>query len=397
MATNSYHGFSALVRSIAGEALSNKEKFWAGLGFFIIFITMLKPAESLYWLSGATCHALPNILLLFLLSLLFSSAHVLKPGVFYRKFAYYTISILLTFAIVGCNEIAAVTMLSVALLGVIITSYTNHSSKTLWRTIFLVAIICTYFTLQAPGNLVRTEEINVVDWSPDRVLIRALKGINSFRIYTTKWVLNPALLSATLISLPFLASLKRRIFLLESTKVNWLFFACYTALWLNLTLMPFVMPIVAVGNIPDRAINTGWFIFLVGWCIWILLLLCKLPEKDLSKLTVAKPIRFGAMIILLTSLLINSNFLHISKELVLDAPRYHSQILLRNKVINESIAAGDDSIEVDPVEGPSTLIFWSDTITEDPDLYANTCYSRTYNIRSIASKKKNDFKKMGNN
>jgi hypothetical protein len=176
---------------------------------------------------------------------------------------------------------------------------------------------------------------------------------------------------------------------LESTKVSWYLIAGYTILWLNLTLLPFVMPIVAAGYLPPRAINSGYFIFLVGWCFGILLLLCKLPEKELSRLTVANPINTGLKVILLTSLLINSNFLRISKDLVLEAPRYHSQILLRNEVINERIAAGDDAIEVDSVQTPSTLVFMNDTIAEDPNKYSNICISRIYNIRSIASKNTN--------
>ncbi|AFY77747.1 hypothetical protein Ple7327_2449 [Pleurocapsa sp. PCC 7327] len=196
-------------KAIAGKISSNLNIFWATyLGFVIYLCGMPSTVEGFYWLNGAFYYTLGNILLFFLLALLLSKDRILNSSSFSKKIIYGLGCALLAAAIAGSSEILAIFLLTIAFIGVLLTSYTKHHSSLIWRIVLGVTIISIALSFLSPGTSQRynvTVEQEQADYSLKMIFGIAIQFICTLN----SWVLNPVLLSVSLIFIPISTSLAK--------------------------------------------------------------------------------------------------------------------------------------------------------------------------------------------
>ncbi|MGB7933431.1 MAG: DUF6056 family protein [Gammaproteobacteria bacterium] len=387
----------AFVKSIAQNFISNRHIFWGTLVLFVLCLSRFPSvAEGFYWLDSIGAHLLANILLLLLLSLLFYSSSASLPGYSRKRFFYYLICLLLTIGVVGGNEVTRVVLLTIAFTGVVTTTLTKHPTSTLWRLVLGTAIIFSVMTFLTPANvLLMKAQIKGwgVDYSSTAIMLRVLKSINEFMWHFTNWVLDSALLSASILAVPYFVSLAENSGVLQAINRKHIVIAVYFILWLSLIASAFVLPYVAGEYFAARASNTGYLVFLLGWFLGIFLIIATLSTGQRKNLELPRYIYTAAKIILTVGILLEGNVPHSVKQLLNDAPYYSSQLEARYRIIDQSIEKGEEAVVVPALTRKPDIIFIRD-IVNNPRYWRNGCYADFFHLQSIAitsKPSKNDY------
>jgi hypothetical protein len=133
--------------------LSNDRKLSSLLTAFFCFLYLFLVPDvysAFYWLSGSATYHLGNILSLLFIGFLIKTT---KSQSVFSKIALF----ILTFLIIGCNEISMV-YLNIFIFSVVAYSYyTQKKINSLYFGLLLWAGVLTLFILLAPGNNVRSE------------------------------------------------------------------------------------------------------------------------------------------------------------------------------------------------------------------------------------------------
>ncbi|OKH22978.1 hypothetical protein NIES593_10950 [Hydrococcus rivularis NIES-593] len=371
-------------KAIAGKISSNWNLFWATcLGFVIYLCGMPSTVEGFYWLNGAFYYTLGNIFLFFLLSLLLSKERILNSKSWFRKIIYGLGCALLAAAIAGSSEILAIVLLTIALIGVLLTSYTKHHSCLIWRIVLGVAIISIALSFLSPGTSQRyyvTVEQEQVDYSFKLMLGITIQFIRTLNF----WILNPVLLSTSIIFIPIAILLAKQYRIPQIIGYKKFLIIGYIVIWMSLVAITFFMPYISADYLPGRVLNTSYFIFLMGWFLGIFILIKSLGERQSETIIVPKYLTISAWVVMIMGLLFDSHFGQAIYDLLVNAPRYHSELQNRYESIAKNIAENEKSFRVPALNKRIPKTIYLDDITLNPNHWSNECYAKFFNLDSIA-------------
>jgi hypothetical protein len=145
--------------------------------------SIANPAETLFWLTGATEYYLPLSALLVLVGLLHR----------FRKAAWYYVAVgLLSFAIPALHEIAGTLLCGIALVGVILTRQKKLPSSQ-WNLALAASTVSLAIVLFSPGNALRAAYEHRHAWD----FAHKSYWIGHSLYHGITWFSAPALLAAT--------------------------------------------------------------------------------------------------------------------------------------------------------------------------------------------------------
>lgn len=372
------------LKAVASKISSNWNIFWATcLGFVIYLSGMPSTVEGFYWLNGAFYYTLGNILLFFLLSLLLSKDRILNSSIFFKKIIYSLGCALLAAAIVGSSEILAIVLLAIAFIGVLLTSYTKHHSSLIWRFVLGITIISIALSFLSPGTSQRynvTVEQEQVDYSFKLIFEIAIQFIRTLN----SWILNPVLLSTSIIFIPIAILVAKQFRISQIIGSKKFLIIGYIVIWMSLVAITFFMPYISAGYLPGRVLNTSNLIFLIGWFLGIIVLINILGDRQSETIIVPKYIAISARAVMIIGLIFDSHFGQATYDLLVNAPRYHSELQNRYESIAKNIAENEKSFRVPALNKRIPKTIYLDDITLNPTYWSNECYAKFFNLDSIA-------------
>ena len=220
--------------------------------FMVAFLAQIPSiAEGFYFLSATITYTLPCILLIVLLA-------TIKKALLARKLRHRLLAILLTIAIVGCNETSMV-LLNLILLTIIMFQYAvNKLFNRFLLIVFLICIMCSLIVYFSPGNSIRSLQFPEKHqfWYAIKKSAIALRG------YLGKWM--PALL---VFGIALISLINKKIKHNPLVKIHPLLIIAITLL---LVFIGFFVGYWSVGSlIPKRTINVLYFTFLLGFTVSI--------------------------------------------------------------------------------------------------------------------------------
>lgn len=175
------------MRSVALAVTSVGHNAWATgiLLTALFFHGMPDIADGLYWYTGAVTYQLGNVLLLFLVARCISR----NNG---------ALNVLLILATAGCSEVLMILALLTVVTAAALDLSLRKTVSTAIRTEVVVAAVCTFVVVLAPGNNVRAA---LFTGTHDVVHSGWMSLLQTLRFGAT-WLLNPALLLCSLIYFP---------------------------------------------------------------------------------------------------------------------------------------------------------------------------------------------------
>lgn len=256
-----------------------------GLIVALFLFQLPDTCSAFYWMPGSITNQLPISINLLAFSFLIRYYRI-------QKIKFFLLSVLLFFMALGCNEITVIITLMVLYF---ILFYKILILKKIDKSLLFITLFTTFFTvieIAAPGNVVRAKAIPVehdLVYSLTHALIASLN-------YLFKWL--PLILVFCLF---FIETMYKKI-TLQANRVLFihpllaslvllsiLFFGFFPGFWFNHDILP------------DRAINTIYFYFIVGVIYWIACLLNYLQKKHHFTIELNQSTKYalGSIIILL--------------------------------------------------------------------------------------------------
>ncbi|MGZ9735428.1 DUF6056 family protein [Flavobacterium sp. GNP002] len=351
-------------------SLSKKNRFVLTFLITILyFLQMESTAEGFYWLAGSVTYQLSIISSVFLFSFLIKLLETSQ-----NKYLLY--SILLSFVVVGLNEIAM--MYSGLIIGTIFLYNAIAKHNINYKLLFLLVFICicSAFVVLSPGSASR---VNTYPGN-QQLIYSFLKTLNAFKTNIGNWL--PSILIAFLL---FFEHLQK-----EKVKINSNIFDVKLILpFLIVAIFPLigVFPIYySLKWVPARSLNLIYFFFLIGLLYLAFVLFFRLKKNKTDFLTFSKWTRIFLMVLVLIRLGGNNNIrtayvdLLSGKAYAYDqALKKRYEIILKNK---------SKQIVVPQLENlPKTIHF--EDIRDNSNHWINQCYESYFykkEIRIIPSK-----------
>jgi hypothetical protein len=378
----------ALFRAIASASrlLSKSQSFWGALALFVIYIVALPAtSEGFYWFAGSITYEFGAATMLFLIALLVSGRDfaTFKP---YKKVLYVLSCCLLTIMAAGFNEMLALVLICVLALGTVVTVWTRHPSSTLWKIALATSLVGTMIVVLAPGNFHRLDTLS--RWDTNDFNYSFLYSVVYFVYKTLKylvlWILNPVVLSATVILLPISSALAKRMDFLKGLRYR--HFVVFTGYWLGVVVFAFLMPFLTRGVWAIRTLDFTHLIFLFGWFLSVFLLAAVL-EKHGRGIIVPQYILVSAKIAMIFGIVFHGNFNQSLEDSLLTsrARNYHKQQENRYALVRQALRKGEKTATVPALDLPvfPLTIATSDDLKPNPTAFQNVCFAKYFGLGSI--------------
>jgi hypothetical protein len=341
---------------------------WALVGFVatIFLSTMPDVCEGFYWLPGAITNQLPISLLLLLFGALI---------IYYRSKnkVYFTLALVSTIAAIGCNEITVVVMLVLVLFLLFYSWFVLKKIPKSFLIFVFFTLLFAVIEILAPGNSARNtlieEKHNFFysffksfqhainfskEWFPI-VIISFLFIVDNVyqyieKVREKKYILNPLISFLLLVLLVFVG----------------LFPACW-----SLNNFP-----------PGRALNTIYFIFIIGAFYFLITLLhyCKEEYKIVINYSKNVKIILGSTLFLL--FISKNNITGAYHDLLSGkAYKYDKEMKARFELTKKSTSKNCELPAL--LNFPSTIYSKKDMgLTTDSNNWKNLEYSRYFRKES---------------
>ncbi len=380
-----------LLKSLTAGSVSNAELRWGALTLFVLYVTrMPTTAQGLFWLNGVCIYMVGLILGLFLLSMLLRSSSLASP--FLRAAG----CCLLVVCLIGDHEIIAMTFLPMLVVGVVVTTLKKHSAASLWRAALVTGVVCALPVFFAPGNFARAAEPG---YEHRFDLLRgSVFGLVGTIESIVTWALDPALLGASLLTIPLVASLSGRVPILTGMSRRGLLGFVVLAVALIASVFGFMNLLTGESGIPHRIQNVPFLIFLLSWFAGIAFWTA-IRQRESRPVIVPDWALVAAKVVVIVSLLIQGHTIAALKDCATKAPRYHAQLQERYQVIRAAIARGEKHIVVSALVNPPPTIYkgapletglifrrnktYKGDFTDDPANWRNVCTAEFWGIESI--------------
>jgi hypothetical protein len=257
-------GFYYLLRQTTRLILTLTEQAIAASAASFLFISQLiSIPEFFYWYPGLACYSVSCVCFLFLIGALVAHDRIQ----FRLKWTFLLAEALLVAVIIGSSEtslIMAMALLGTVLLGLLIYRKKLPVSLLL---LFLIACICCFYLIQAPGNAVRMGGNS----RSQNILFSITEAFKYSWLYFPKQFTKTPLLPISLLFLPFAYRLtdKRNPTLRYFDVHPLLALLPYAGLLFILTLLHYwavgVQPVPRLLNAVNLILTLGWFYNLTVW------------------------------------------------------------------------------------------------------------------------------------
>ncbi len=254
---------------------SVKEKLLLTNSFFLLYMYGLPTqAEGFYWFICALNYILVNSFLIFLIGFLCDREYNIQNQ---KSISQNLIIFFFTFALCGSVEIMSAVV--VGLIAVIwITKFvTIKKIDKFYSLLFLFALVCFCFSIFAAGNSVRASSFSGLS-NPLLILPKLIPNSLNYIFY---WFFETPVLVFTLFYLPFAQKIVTKTSFEFVFKVN-PFLALLV--WIGVIFGSFSIGYISIGGeLPMRANNIIYFLFLMGWFYVVSVLVCFYSNEDSSK------------------------------------------------------------------------------------------------------------------
>jgi hypothetical protein len=311
---------------------------------FILFYLLKTPGvdNALYMVAGIIIYQIPNILT-FLLIAIVCSWHQKRSNIY--KIFFIIVGCLLTVFIVGSNEIAAVVTILCLLSALSLVK--SRQEKLFLALLLIVAFVFTSISFLAPGNNVRLSTATPSFFPA--LIFTVLNG--SYLLID--WSLDLGLIVITLFLGIFVVNNRKTPLIRIQPRLRLII----CILWPVLFILPMFANYYNKGQYvaPPRVLDVMYFYFLTGWFVMSYLLLSSI--KSTEKLNQFKESRIFTSIslILLLSLLVDSNFLVALRDLP-ESYKHHIEVSNRYQFIESEVNRDVVHIIVDPYKYKSKTL-----------------------------------------
>lgn len=361
------------------------------LVLFICFIVELESVQELfYWLAGNFAYGIPMLLFLAYLCLLlaFLKNKSLQTG-FYAPAGIGLLGIILC----GSNELDLV---NIVLLNFMVGCYLfySRSQKTAFVLLACFAAIAgaAFFSLGAPGNLVRAATINPdlsAVLSPGHAAATLLTAGKYLLIKAKNWIFGLPLISASLL-LTFLIWKYQGKAPFRFTNAKQILI--YMLLVFGLLLLQLFPVLVHTGlsGLVDRTVNVIWFHFFLYWLIGLFLLVPFLKQDCRIRIILSRKLqtRYLQVILItfLTGILSSFHIVQAYDDLFFRAPNYDAGLKKRYAYLRQARANKHLALEVPPVlphpqDYPKTIFRLE--LSPDPTSYYNKVLAGYFKLKFL--------------
>jgi len=244
----------------------------------------------------------------------------------------------------------------------------------IWAAPLLVLVLAGTVSVFAPGNFVRAGSIHY----NRSVLSAEAHSVKSLLEFLPVWILNPALIAATL----FVAACfyphpetLHSAFSRYGRRLLWL-----PALWLGLLAAAFFPAFWATGVLPPgRAMDSIYLFFLIGWFPSVLVIVEAWQGWRLPALVSEYSGSALAMLILVACFAVTNNFRRAVSDLTSSARLYAMQLDRRTEYLEH---ARGTSVVVPTLSNLARSIAFDD-VTYDPTHWRNVAVAEFYGLKSI--------------
>lgn len=363
-----------LLLGAAGVGAARGERLALTAGALALYWTgMPHPGETIYWLTGYNSLTGLSVSLLVLAGLLRPPAPTMRGSV-----AVGAGLSLVTLLATGFHELFGL-LFCIVLAGGAIRAWLAHDPRRwMWAACLVAALAGFLVVYLAPGNAVRRAEFPLAGNLGVALRLTVEQGIRD----VVRWVLDIRLLMGTALLLmlapraltgcrPSRDGMARDVVIVALTWVVTLGAAYAAGSW-------------AIGmNLPDRALNGIYLVFLAGW-FWVLVMLTRLLARRQDPLPVATPLicRVAAAIFLAV-MLMTGNTWRALVDLQDAAPVYSKAMRDRWRSLEAARARGEQDAVVEPlpVRPLSYISFFE--LRRDPDYWENWSVAHYFGLRSV--------------
>jgi len=354
-------------------------KLWFSLLItFYLIQCMQSPTEGLFWFNGAVnytffwCFVLVNIALLLHC---FNKENVRMPVVLMPS--------VVSFIITGGNHVSAFLNIMICLFFAVYGFVKKHKKSTVASVAaFLVAVVCFYIVMTAPGTAIRQAELN-----KQGVVYTMAYSVWRLCIISGEYITLSFICFVLLIT-PILWKLSKKM---PKTEIIHIFYALIMFLICECGII--CVPYYAMGKIGDpRVQNIIFFTWMIGFVAIYALVLAYFGQMTQWQL-VPKAISVFSNniapilgVVLICYIFVMGNHTQLgtgakaTKELMLGTPQ---QLVEQYKDREELASQG--ITEFKPLTARDTMVFMAD-LNPSADHWENYAFARYYGIESASVK-----------
>jgi hypothetical protein len=349
----------------------------------IYLLSLERPSEVIFWLSGAVTYQLANALLTLMAAILIRLYFAESRA---KRLVLFAASAVMVVLVVGHNETAMTVTLSSLALTVMCLSLSNDNNRfreysRLLIGLLVIGILATLVVILAPGNRVRIEFEEQV-WGMKRAdsIFEVLQaGLSAFMwtaLSSLRWiVIQPYHCFAVLLALVATSQFPKAVQeYIENKSLLWIPVAGFIVICAA-SFTSFYLGI----SPPIRTIAGIYFAF---WLTFIPsgLVLMKRSGWNLHGRGVVTVLQIA----LVGSLLLHPHFPQSIQELK-DIVLYRLQLQERERLVSKAISGGNRDIVVPKLSRLPATIHYRD-LSEDKSHYYNTCYAKYRGVDSIVAR-----------
>jgi hypothetical protein len=369
--------FYSLGRSLLGSQLSRASTLGlAATVFILLWAGRPAPQETHYWFSAAIPYQLSLALATFVLAGLSRPA---LPGVpLARRSAAIAGLALLALCTTGTNEMIGAMLCVVLCIGVLVGFHRQERNRFAWAFALGVTIIGLAIVLLAPGNAERAKT-----FSQHHDLGATLRFVlGDIRAHFARWVLDPKLLSATL-----LLAINPKLARLRPACLSW-----RGVPWRALVPMGFGL-MLALGTIGprwaagrlmfDRVLDANYAIFLIGWLATALVWTRSSEEPSTRRRSALRLVESAAFVTFAVSLLFTGNAPVAFADLTTGrAQTWDRTVQERYAILARARQRGVRDVSL-PRAHDRPKLFPTFGIGTNPNALINRCWAGYFGVRSV--------------
>ncbi len=223
---------------------------------YLVFTQTPSIAEAFYWFSGSCIYQTTNVGTLLLLTTLCRLERANSP---FLKWLYFVLAALLCIFIIGCNEVSMFVACFIVFSFAGFKFFVQKKVKTFHLGLLAICLGCTAFSMMAPGNYTRLQELQVYNQS---FLFSVVGAISTGLLYLLKW--GTSILITALLYLFFSERLfaNKKVSPVKKHRLFFLSISCFAVVFFSLQL--FIVWVAGGSNL-GRTENVVYFFFLLGF------------------------------------------------------------------------------------------------------------------------------------
>ena len=337
-----------------------------GIFLFLYVYQMPDVYQGFYWIPGSLTYQLSQVLVLFFIAFLVKCFQS-------KKSVYLFISSLFLFAVVGSNEITAVSLLFLVFFAFLVHYLVlNKFSKTLFY-ILILAVCFTAVTVLAPGNAVRAEQIKI----KHQLVYSLFRSLQLSISLLFKWM--------PIITICCLFFLKKIIQIIEQRiNVQYLIHPFLSFIILFLLVYVSVFACFWSTNVlpPNRTLNVIYFFFIITFVYFIFSLIYHYLVSNKIDFAYSKSTKTSIGIIIVLCLFSTNNSTLAYYEFISGkAYKYDKEMTDRFELIENS--KEEEIVLPALINKPQTVFSSEMGLTNDTNNWKNTAISRYFRKKSI--------------